>query len=208
MILVIDYGVGNVASIRKMLLKAGIEEVLVSGRPEDLERAEKLILPGVGSFDDAMTRLRESGLAPLLERRALEEGVPLLGICLGMQMLGRGSEEGELPGLGWIDAESVRLDPGGLNVPHIGWNAIAPENGSRLFAGIEPEDRFYFLHSFEIRCRDAEDVAARSEYGSEFTCAVRRGNLHGVQFHPEKSHGAGARLLANFAERSECARSG
>lgn len=203
MILVIDYGVGNVGSIRKMLLKDGIEDVQVSGSQEDLERAERVVLPGVGSFDDAMTRLGASGLVPLLERRVLEQGVPLLGICLGMQMLGRGSEEGTLPGLGWIEADSVRLDRGEqLHVPHIGWNCVAATNGSPLFADIEPRDRFYFLHSFEIRCDDAADVAAESEYGGAFTCAVRRGNLHGVQFHPEKSHGAGRRLLSSFARKT------
>ncbi|MBA3301310.1 MAG: imidazole glycerol phosphate synthase subunit HisH [Thermoleophilaceae bacterium] len=203
MILVIDYGVGNVGSIRKMLLKGGIEDVLISGSQEDLERAEKLVLPGVGSFDDAMSRLRASGLVPALERRVLEDGVPVLGICLGMHMLGRSSEEGVLPGLGWIDAETVRLEaPEGFRVPHIGWNAVSASNGSPLFAEITPEDRFYFLHSYEIRCDDSAEVSAESEYGRRFTCAVRRGNLHGVQFHPEKSHGAGRRLLSSFARET------
>ncbi|MBA2504339.1 MAG: imidazole glycerol phosphate synthase subunit HisH [Thermoleophilaceae bacterium] len=201
--LVIDYGVGNVASIRKMLLKAGIDDVAVSGDPAAVETADRLILPGVGAFDDAMGRLRATGLVPLLERRVLEENVPVLGICLGMHMLGRRSDEGQAEGLGWIDAETVAIEARpGRRVPHIGWNTVRDVNGSPLFTDIAADDRFYFLHSFEIRCDDPADVAARSEYGETFECAVRRGNIHGVQFHPEKSHGAGLRLLESFARNT------
>ena len=198
MVLVIDYGVGNVGSIRKMLLKSGTE-VSVSAEPHAIETAKRFILPGVGAFDDAMSRLEATGLLPVLERRVRDEGVPVLGICLGMQMLTRGSEEGTRPGLGWIDADTVRLADGAdLRVPHIGWNAVDP-NGSKLFRDIRADDRFYFMHSFKVRCDDVADVAAESEYGGRFACAIQRDNVHGVQFHPEKSHGAGLRLLATFA---------
>ena len=200
MIIVIDYGVGNVGSIRKMVRKGGWD-VSIASAPEAIEQADGLILPGVGAFDDAMARLRATGLIPLLERRVLDEGVPLLGICLGMQMLGRRSDEGSSDGLGWIDAETIALAPlPGRRVPHIGWNTVSVDNGSPLFSDVAPDDRFYFLHSFEIRCHDPELVVASSEYGEPFTCALQRGNVHGVQFHPEKSHGAGLRLLSSFAQ--------
>lgn len=200
MLVVLDYGVGNVGSIRKMLLKSGVD-VVVSGRSEDVDRAEKLVLPGVGAFDDAMERLEASGLLAALCRRVLEEEVPILGICLGMQMLGTGSEEGSRPGLGWLDARSVRLSPPGLRVPHVGWNAVGPRADSPLFADLEAGHRFYFMHSYRIECADPGDIAAVSDYGTSFTCAVRRGNIHGVQFHPEKSHESGRRLLARFARQ-------
>lgn len=200
MILIIDYGVGNVGSIRKVLRKGGAE-VEVAGTEEALEQADRLVLPGVGAFDDAMERLRATGLVPLLERRVLEEGVPVLGICLGMQMLTRGSQEGRKPGFGWLAAESRRFDfpdEAGLRVPHIGWTGVETREEA-LFDGLGPEDRFYFLHSFYVHCDDEADVAATSYYGGPFTCAVRRGNVFGVQFHPEKSQSAGLRLLTNFA---------
>jgi glutamine amidotransferase len=199
MIIVIDYGVGNVGSIRKMLRRDGWD-VAVSADPEVIESADGLVLPGVGAFDDALTRLRATGLVPLIERRVLEECTPLLGICLGMQMLGHRSDEGELEGLGWIDAETVAIPRRpGLRVPHIGWDSVAPVNGSPLFAGLEPDERFYFLHSYEMRCADSHAVVANATYGDRFVSAVQRDNIHGVQFHPEKSHGAGLRLLSRFA---------
>lgn len=199
MIIVIDYGVGNVGSIRRMLRRGGAA-VTVSADPELIDRANGLVLPGVGAFDDAMARLKATGLIPLIQRRVLEESIPLLGICLGMQMLGRRSDEGSMAGLGWIDAETVALkvEPR-RRVPHIGWNTVTGHNGNPLFAKVSPDDRFYFLHSFEMRCDDSSEVAARSVYGDAFASAIRRGNIHGVQFHPEKSHGAGLRLLSNFA---------
>ena len=198
MVLVIDYGVGNVGSIRKMLLKSGAE-VAVSSDPSLIDEADRIVLPGVGAFDDAMKRLLSTGCVPLLEQRVRGEGVPVLGICLGMQMLTRGSEEGSGPGLGWIEADTVRFeDSSQVRIPHIGWNA-AETNGSALFRGISPDDRFYFMHSFKVRCDDPGDVAAETDYGGRFACALERDNIHGVQFHPEKSHGAGLRLLASFA---------
>ncbi len=201
MITIIDYGMGNVGSIANMLRKLGVEAV-VSHSTDDIGRAEKLILPGVGSFDHGMRNLRERKLVPVLEEQVHGRGTPVLGICLGMQLMGTGSAEGCEPGLGWIDADSVRLRPESegdrLTVPHMGWNTV------RL-AGPGPDSlgadaRFYFVHSFHLDCRDRSDVLAWTTYGRSFVSAVRRDNLMGVQFHPEKSHRFGLRLLSDFAE--------
>ncbi len=200
MILIIDYGVGNVGSIRKVLRKGGAD-VEVAGTEEALKRADRIVLPGVGAFDDAMERVHATGLVPLLERRVLEDRIPILGICLGMQMLTKGSQEGHQPGFGWLDAESRRFafpDDARLRVPHIGWTGVDARDDA-LFEGLGVEDRFYFLHSFYVQCNDDTDIAATSRYGPSFTCAIRRDNIFGVQFHPEKSQSAGLRLLTNFA---------
>ena len=200
MVLIIDYGVGNVGSIRKVLRKGGAD-VEVAGTAEALARADRIILPGVGAFDDAMQRLHATGLVSLLQQRVLEDRIPVLGICLGMQMLTRGSHEGERPGFGWLEAESRRFDfpaDTGPRVPHIGWSGVKARD-DMLFGGVSAEDRFYFLHSFYVHCDEEADIAATSHYGGRFTCAVRKGNIFGVQFHPEKSQSAGLRLLTNFA---------
>lgn len=201
MITIIDYGMGNLGSIANMLRKLGVEAV-VSHSADDIDRAEKLILPGVGSFDHGMRNLRERGLVPVLEDQVHRRATPLLGICLGMQLMGRGSAEGCEPGLGWIDADNVRLRPGPdndrLKVPHMGWNTV------RLAAdgpdSLGSDSRFYFVHSFHLACRDDGDVLAWTTHGVPFVSAVRRDNLLGVQFHPEKSHRFGLRLLGDFAE--------
>ena len=198
---VIDYGMGNVGSIVNMGRKAG-GSFTVSGDPAVIAQADKLILPGVGSIDHGMTKLRERGLIPVLNQRVLERKVPILGICLGVQLFTRRSEEGELPGLGWIAGDTIRfkraVEPSTLKVPHMGWNFIEPAKPDPLLRDLPPEPRFYFVHSYHLVCDDAADVLTWTQYGHRFASAVQRGNIWGTQFHPEKSHKFGLALLKNF----------
>ncbi len=198
---VIDYGMGNVGSIVNMGRKAG-GSFTVSADPAVIAQADKLILPGVGSFDHGMTKLRERGLIPVLNQQVLERKVPILGICLGVQLFTRGSEEGVLPGLGWIAGDTIRfkraVEPSTLKVPHMGWNFIEPARADPLLRDLPPEPRFYFVHSYHLVCDDAADVLAWTQYGHRFASAVQRGNIWGTQFHPEKSHKFGLALLKNF----------
>ena len=202
MIKIIDYGLGNILAFRNMYKRLNIEAVIAK-TAADLEGATKLVLPGVGAFDHAMTELERSGMRQPLDKLVLEDKMPVIGICVGMQMLANSSDEGELPGLGWIRGKVhgfKGLAQPDLLLPHMGWNDVTPRAGSKLFHALEDEARFYFLHSFYFECEDAGDVAAVSSYGTEFPCAVSAGNIHGVQFHPEKSHHFGTQLLRNFAE--------
>jgi glutamine amidotransferase len=168
-----------------------------------LKQASKLILPGVGHFDHAMRLLQQSGMREALDEVVLRDRVPVIGICVGMQMLARSSEEGELPGLGWIDADvrSFKSHEGAksMSVPHMGWNDVKPLSSNPLFSELQADARFYFLHSYFMDCDRSEDVLAICNYGSDFACAVQSSNIYGVQFHPEKSHRFGDRLLRNFA---------
>ena len=204
MIVVVDYGMGNVGSIANMLKRVGAD-ALVSSQAHDIERAQKLILPGVGAFDSAMERINGSGLRAALDRRVVADKVPVLGICLGMQLLTHTSEEGELPGLGWIAARTVafrgRVDPR-LKSPHMGWNLVVLHTPSSLTNGFDTllEPRFYFVHSYFIECDDSSVGILRTTYGVTYDSAIQRGNIYGVQFHPEKSHRFGMRLLENFAK--------
>jgi len=205
MIVIIDYGMGNVGSISNMFYRIGVT-ARISGDPHDIAAADKLVLPGVGAFDQGMRNLAERGLVDLLRHRVLEEGCPVLGICLGMQLLSESSEEGELPGLGWVPARTVRLafDAGlGLKIPHMGWNNVQHRPGAPLFSGYDETPRFYFVHSYHVRCRDEADVAGKVHYGLDIHAAISHGHIHGVQFHPEKSHAFGMRLLENFATSPE-----
>ena len=201
MTVVIDYGMGNVGSIVNMGRKAG-GSFTVSADPAVIAQADKLILPGVGSFDHGMTKLRERGLIPLLNQQVLERKVPILGICLGVQLFTRGSEEGVLPGLGWIAGETIRfkraVEPSTLKVPHMGWNFIEPARADALLRDLPPAPRFYFVHSYHLVCDDAADVLTWTQYGHRFASGVQRGNIRGTQFHPEKSHKFGLALLKNF----------
>ena len=201
-IVIVDYGMGNVGSIQNMLRHLGFT-ALISSRVEDIETAHRLIIAGVGAFDTAMTSLAELGLLPVLHRRALRDKVPVLGICLGMQIFTAKSQEGKLPGLGWFDAETVRFrfpETGErLKVPHMGWNRVSLRKPSRLTTGLLEEPRFYFVHSFHCVCNDTSDELMTTAYGQPFASAIERENLFGVQFHPEKSHRFGMKLLENFA---------
>lgn len=203
MITIVNYGLGNVRAIANVYKKLDIA-VGIASEAGDIEKAAKLILPGVGAFDFAMQRLEQSGLRPALEERVLRRNIAVLGICVGMQMLGHSSEEGTLPGLRWIDADVKKFDFSASRhapwVPHMGWNDVRATKPNGLFHELGGDSRFYFLHSYYMRCR-AEHAVAVTDYGGEFTCAVNSGNIYGVQFHPEKSHQWGVQLLKNFAER-------
>ncbi len=202
MITVVDYGVGNIGAILNMLDYLGID-AQASGDPGVLERADQLILPGVGAFDKAMTTLRSRHLIEPLNLAVLERKVPVMGVCLGMQLLARGSEEGNEVGLGWLNADVRRIAlPEGspLKVPHIGWMEIQPTRPSLLFEPALPTERFYFDHSYHLICDQQEDVSAIIDYGAPLCCAVQAGNVCGVQFHPEKSHRFGMRLLRAFGK--------
>jgi glutamine amidotransferase len=204
MIRIVDYGVGNIQAFMTMFKRLGIPAERATAA-SDLSDATKLILPGVGHFDHAMQRLNDSGMRPALESLVLGQGMPVVGICVGMQMLAEGSEEGDLPGLNWIPgrvrAFASHPKAANLPMPHMGWNDVQPVAGSTLFAaGFDDAPQFYFLHSFYFDAQDKADVAATAHYGLDFDAVVSRANIHGVQCHPEKSHHWGAQLLKNFAE--------
>lgn len=184
-------------------MRYGIETEVTSS-PEIVEKAEIIILPGVGNFTKGMQNLREDGLIPALTKKVLKDKTPILGICLGMQLFSNYSEEGNVPGLGWIDANTIRFNFNGMKknirVPHMGWNLIKPTIESPLFGGIKPGQRFYFIHSYHMQCRNKEDVLATANYGYDFVACVQVENIYGVQFHPEKSHRPGMQILLNFIE--------
>ena len=204
MIVIVDYKAGNSGSILNMLRKIGAEAIL-SDKTEDVAAADKLILPGVGSFDRGMENINRLGLAEILDKKIQKDKTPLLGICLGMQLLMEKSEEGHLPGLGWLKGDIVRFkfrpENNYLKVPHMGWNTVKPSGTNSLFKDIE-EPRYYFVHSFHVCCRNDEDILATTDYGYEFTSSVHRDNIWGTQFHPEKSHRFGLQLLKNFVEQT------
>jgi glutamine amidotransferase len=200
-IAIVDYDIGNLAAVQNMLNRIGVLAEITSN-PELIERADKIILPGNGSFDACMRNLRATGLVPVLEQRVLKYQVPLLGICVGAQMLGHSSEEGSEPGLGWLDLQ-VRRFPSlpGLRVPHMGWSEVeATSENHSLVRDLESNARFYFVHSYYIEAAFDDDVTLRASYGIDFAAAVTHKNISGVQFHPEKSHRFGKRLLSNFAK--------
>jgi len=203
MIVVVDYGMGNLGSIVNMIKKVG-GETIVSGGPYDIERADKLVLPGVGSFDSGMAKLHERGYVELLTRKVVSDRISILGICLGMQLFTRRSEEGAAPGLGWIDAETVRFrfDAGmpRIKIPHMGWNSVTVTQPHPLFPDRQKERRFYFVHSYHVCCCDPTNVLATTQYGLEFTSALMKDNIVGTQFHPEKSHRYGMELMQHFVQ--------
>jgi imidazole glycerol-phosphate synthase subunit HisH len=205
MISIVDYGLGNVRAFLNIYSRLNIEANAVSSVAE-VNEAEKLILPGVGSFDWAMKRLNDSGMRDVVEKRVLCDGVHVLGICAGLQIMARTSEEGEMAGLGWIDADVRRFssDRTDMILPHMGWNDVLPVVSNDLMQGLEDEARFYFLHSYYLQANDPGIVLTTTDYRSVFTSGISVGNVHGVQFHPEKSHHYGIRLLKNFAELSIC----
>jgi glutamine amidotransferase len=202
MITIVDYGLGNVLAFANVYKRLNID-VAIARKAGDLKGATKIILPGVGAFDGAVRRLDESGMRSTLDTLVSDDGVPVLGVCVGMQMLAESSDEGSLRGLGWISGR-VRAFKSfadfDLPVPHMGWNDIRSVAGSQLFRQLEVGASFYFLHSYVFECERQGDSVALSTYGKEFTCAVHQRNVYGVQFHPEKSHHNGTQLLKNFAD--------
>ena len=198
MIVIVDYGVGNLSSVANMLRRAGADAT-VSGDPKVIATADKLLLPGVGHFDYGMRMLRQAGIEESLNVFALEARKPVLGICLGVQILGKGSEEGNEPGLGWVDMVCKRLpETPGIRIPHMGWNRIALQRECALFPDLQPDTRYYFVHSYYMSCAKTEDVVATAEHGIPFTCAVQSGNIYGTQFHPEKSLRHGLAVMRAF----------
>lgn len=203
MIKIVDYGVGNIQAFTTMFKRLGIPAERARTGAE-LSGATRLILPGVGAFDHAMHLLNQSGMRPQLDGMVLEQKVPVLGVCVGMQMLAGGSDEGTLPGLNWVPgrvkAFASTPQAAHLPMPHMGWNDLQVRSGAKLFSGFEPQPRFYFLHSYYFACEDKAHVVATASYGLDFDCVVSNGHIHGVQCHPEKSHHFGTQLLKNFAE--------
>ena len=203
MITIIDYGVGNINAFVNVYKRLNIP-TKIAKISADLDDAQKLILPGVGNFDYAMSELIKSGMREKLDELVLVKKIPIIGICVGMQMMGKSSDEGELEGLNWIDAKIKKFDESKIKqttrLPHMGWNDVLPKNSNPLFQGLEKDAIFYFLHSYYFECENESDIIATSEYGGEFTCAANNGNIYGIQFHPEKSHHYGETLLHNFAK--------
>lgn len=202
MITIVDYGMGNLGSIKNMFKRIGVSAVIASDL-NNIAKASKLVLPGVGSFDHAMARINSNELRQILDRKALQEGVPILGICLGMQLLTKSSEEGHLPGLGLIPAKTVRFNfqkESTLKVPHMGWNLVARSTPSPLSEDFDTEHRFYFVHSYHVQVEDEKYSILKTEHGYLFDSGIQNENIFGVQFHPEKSHRFGMKLLKNFAK--------
>lgn len=202
MIAIIDYGSGNVGAIANIYTQLKIPHK-ITGDLKELEEAERYILPGVGAFDATMSYLNQSGMVALLNEQVLVRRKKVLGICVGMQILAESSEEGVLPGLGWIPGRVRKIDASSLSapprLPHMGWNTVAPRPGALLFEGVDEAQGFYFLHSYHFEAADDKDVSATVDYGRKLVCGVARDNVYGMQFHPEKSHANGVTVFRNFA---------
>ncbi len=198
---ILDYGVGNFGSVVRMVEKSGHKAVRIN-LPEQILEASKIIIPGVGSFDQGMNYLIQRNFVEALKHVANDEKIKILGICLGMQLMCSSSEEGTLPGLGLINAKVTLVNSmnGSLKVPHMGWNTLKVLKKNPLIPMTDNHERFYFVHSYKVQCDDKSDILGVTKYGEEFTAAFQRNNLFGVQFHPEKSHKFGLNLISNFME--------
>ncbi|OGQ06024.1 MAG: imidazole glycerol phosphate synthase, glutamine amidotransferase subunit [Deltaproteobacteria bacterium RIFCSPLOWO2_01_44_7] len=203
MIVVVDYGMGNVGSILNMIRKTG-GSAIISGNLKDVEMAEKLVLPGVGAFDNGVKNLQDIGLWDILNHKVCKNKTPILGICLGMQLFTDGSEEGNLAGFGWVKAKTIRFrfkeDARQIKIPHMGWNQVFLKKSSPIFQEMHKEPRFYFVHSYHLICEEEQDVVSVTRYGHEFVSAIQKENIYATQFHPEKSHKYGLQLIRNFVE--------
>ena len=205
MIVIVDYGTGNLGSIHNMLKKIGAD-ALISSDISTIENADKLILPGVGSFDNAMENLNNLGLPHILKKKVIKEKTYILGICLGIQLFTERSAEGNLPGLGWIEGETIKFklnkNQTTLKIPHMRWNTVKIKKNSLLFKNMYNDARFYFVHSYHVVCDNEQDILSMTCHGYDFVSAIQKENIIGVQFHPEKSHKFGMKILQNFAELS------
>lgn len=204
MIAIINYGLGNLTSIQNMFRRISVDAIITDD-PQKIRDASKLLLPGVGHFKKGMANLQDTGLGELLNREVKENGKPILGICLGAQLMTKHSEEGDVDGLGWVDAVTVRFDKDKLNnlpVPHMGWSDIKLTNKCELWKNLPVDPRFYFVHAYHFSFEMPEEIVATSLYGYEFACAFKKDNVFGAQFHPEKSHKFGMRVLENFSKLS------
>jgi glutamine amidotransferase len=203
MISLIDYGVGNINAFLNIFKQLGIEATKIK-KFNEISKATKLILPGVGSFDDAMSRLNNSGMREALDEAVIHKKIPVIGICVGMQMLAESSEEGLMSGLGWIKGNVKRFEAGKIpyktKYPHMGWNDLKIKRSSRLLEELDNRSRFYFLHSYYFECSDQDNIIATTDYGIEFASVIGKDNIFGIQCHPEKSHLFGIKLLENFAK--------
>jgi glutamine amidotransferase len=202
MITIVDYGMGNLGSVANMIKKVGGKS-LITSNADDIKNSKKLILSGVGSFDNGVNKLKELGLWDIIKEKILVEKTPIMGICLGMQLLVKGSEEGNLEGFGFIYAyvKKFKFENSNLKVPHMGWNTVILKKKSKLFSGMEKqENKFYFVHSYAIKCKNSEEILGLTDYGSSFVSCFEKENIIGCQFHPEKSHKFGMTLFKNFVE--------
>lgn len=203
MIVLIDYGLGNINAFANVFKRVNVP-LKIAKTVDELKGATKIILPGVGAFDHAMEKLNNSGMRSSLDELVLQKKMPVVGICVGMQMLGNSSDEGKREGLGWVDATVKKFDESTIRqktkLPHMGWNDVTPTNNNDLFKRLERDALFYFLHSYYFHCNNENDIIATANYGIDFTCAIKHLNIYGVQFHPEKSHQYGEQLLHNFAK--------
>ena len=201
MIVIIDYGMGNLRSVQKAFERIRVP-AKISASVDEILQAEKLVLPGVGHFERGISNLKEKGLFEAINEAVLKNKNPILGICLGMQLMTDFSEEGNCNGFGWIKAKTKRFSfqSNGLKIPHMGWNSLTIKNTDSLFKGISSENFFYFVHSYYVNCDDENDVLAETTYGNIFVSSLQKGNIYGCQFHPEKSHDKGLQILKNFAE--------
>ena len=201
-IVIIDYGMGNLRSVEKKLKKLGVD-VVISNKPEVIKSSQKLVLPGVGHFANGIKKLKEYGIWDVLNVKVLEDKTPILGICLGMQLMAKHSEEGNENGLGWFDADIIKFkvaDKLKYKVPHMGWNNAVVNKETNLFQGISGDAMFYFVHSFHIKCNNKEDILTTTEYEYSFTSSIQKDNIWGTQFHPEKSHEWGELVFKNFVK--------
>lgn len=203
MITIVDYGLGNIKAFVNVYERLNIP-IKIAKTKYDLNDASKIIIPGVGAFDYAIEQLNKSGMRDELENKVIRDKVPVIGICVGMQILAKSSEEGKLPGLGWVDGKVLKFDinniPYKTRLPHMGWNNINPIAESTLLKGFNNESRFYFLHSYYFVCNNQQDIISTTQYGIDFSSAINHNNIFGIQFHPEKSHSNGVSLLNNFAK--------